>query len=126
MSKRDKRAAHFERELRTRQQKLRREANAVAFVPVQHETVEELIARHANRPNTPVKGLREIMAENQEQSWRQLLQLQVWLSAFGWHSDAGHFAMLANNHWQNAWRLRNPEPMMEAVHRFWLDSQKRK
>jgi hypothetical protein len=120
----DRRQAHLLREKRKRESKDRREAQASeVFIPSVMLTHEAILNNLAQRRKLPMKSLRELRAENQERQAEMLGTLAVFLLSFGWEDDAAVFFVNAFGKAQNAWRLRNPEPMMQAVHNFWVDKQ---
>jgi hypothetical protein len=110
-----------QRQQKQQEQKALRQARAEAFVPVQRETLDQLVARHANRPVVHVQTSRELRAEAQEKLAGKLGTVAVSFVVVGNAEAAGHLAMNAVGKANNAWRLRNPEPMMQAVHRFFLE-----
>lgn len=119
----DRRQTHLLREKTAREMKSKREAKADEVVGTAQVSFTQIVDDLAQRRLFSSKTLQEIEADEQDKQAEMLGTAAVLLLSFGWEDDAVAFAKNAFGKAENAWRLRNPEPMMQEVHRFWLDKQ---
>lgn len=94
----------------------------LANTPESQFLLKEILAELASHTSI-VESNDERRAAHQEQQTVILGQMAAWLIGFGWVDEAGKFGADAFRQAKRTWEIRNPEPMMKAVHRHWLNSQ---